>query len=166
MKVLGIDMGYANLAWCIIDTDHDQHRPTHWKVERILTAKKGNATMDECFDAIVGWVNSHFKLFVGCDAVVLERQMKKRYIVMNTVVRTIFRGKTYMAAPTTVQKFFGLPRGRDLKKKAAIELCEEYLDGLPTVKQKQDDMADAALLALYHLFKCGELSGRVPRWKP
>jgi len=163
MKVLGIDMGYANLAWCIIDTEHNPRRPTHWAVERILS---GKGTMDNCYEAILNWVTRHFKLFLACDAVILERQMKKKFIVMNTVVRTIFRGKSFMVAPTTVQRFFGLPRGRAFKKQAAIELCNEQLDGLPQVKQKQDDLADAALLALYHLYKVSALEKPVPQWSP
>ncbi len=162
MRVLGIDMGYANFAWCLIDTEVSVTRPTHWVVERIWTkparSKKWKPTNDQLFEAMYSWCDQHDTLLRGVDAILLERQMRDKFIIMNTVIRTRYHGKIEMLHPSSVARTFHLRTGRDKKKADAVKICEHNMEGLPKGKRKRDDMADAALMCLHHLNKKQALS--------
>lgn len=151
-KVLAIDMGFANLAYCMVGSNA-RRAPLAWHCERIWDGQ-GKPTGDNLFWAIHNWVYAHRDLLIEADAIVLERQMQARFKCMNTVVRTLYPFKTELVSPLTIQRLFKLPKGRDAKKRDAVKQCAKLFDTpIPEIGFKKDDMADAALMALWWLNK-------------
>jgi len=147
MRILGIDAGYANLAYCEIDTDDHRH-PIIWNCCRILEGKYSEKAF---FDAVYRWATGElmYRLFQRVDRIVLERQMTPKFAVINVVIRTLYFAKCVEHNPQTVGAYFRLPRDRTSKKKAAITLVSRNA-ALPAAKKK-DDLADAYLLAIYEM---------------
>lgn len=152
MKVLGIDIGYANLAYCMIDTRYHL-RPTHWHCERVYFGG-GQPTEDQLIAAMMNWCDVNDEMLQSAHAIVLERQLQDKFKLMNCVVQVRYFAKTFVRGACTVGARFGLPTKRGPKKKAAVALVKKLFTGLP-VRDKDDDLADAALLALYHLDDLG-----------
>lgn len=85
-----------------------------------------------------------------CDAVVLERQMRRAFVIMNTVISTFFHGRVRVVTPLKVSNFFHLPSTRSAKKAATIALAIKNGLQFPPAP-KNDDLADAWMMALYVL---------------
>lgn len=147
MRVLGIDAGYANLAYCEIESEDHQH-PVTWHCCRIL---EGHFSEQAFFHAIYRWVTSETmkELFLRADRIVLERQMATKFAAINVVIRTLYYDKTVEYNPQSIGAFYKFPRDRLSKKAAAVEFVG-LLAEIPD-RKKKDDLADAYLLALYDL---------------
>lgn len=148
--VVGIDMGYVNLGVCALTRDYQQ--PQQWFVRRIWGGA-GTPTEEALFWAIRSWCASNSELLENADRIVLEKQMRAKFKVMNTVIRALYPDKTIVVAPQTVGAHFKLTNKRAVKKREAIELCAKFWPQHPLPDGKQDDMADAALLAKYVIDK-------------
>lgn len=147
--VIGIDMGYANLGVCILDTA-DLTIPTYWANERIWFGR-GKPTENELFWAMHAWCQRHIHLLYDADLIVLERQMQARFKIMNTVIRTLHPRKTRVVSPNSVTSHFKFTNKREIKKAQAVTKCRELFPAFEWPGGKLDDMADAALLAKYAL---------------
>lgn len=137
---------------CIVTPVFDRPK---WHLH-CLWNKKGIPTKDQLFDLIYEWALKHKNTLEEATYIVLERQLKQKFIVMNTVLRTLYRGKVVMAHPNTVAKFFGMSIRREHKKKEAIAIAEAVTNS--KIKgRKSDDIADAYLMALKQLCDCGAI---------
>lgn len=146
--IVAIDAGFRNLGVVAI-RNGNWREPAVWRRESLTALKKPSE--EALYQAIYGWCNTNAALLQEADKIVLERQMHKKFIVINTVIRTLHHSKTVVIGPSTVGAFHRLPTTRAEKKLAGTELVEQNvpipLDG------KQDDMADAMLMALWFLFQ-------------
>jgi glycosyltransferase involved in cell wall biosynthesis len=147
MLILGVDAGYANLAYCMIDSE-DHKNPSTWDVVRVM---EGHFTEQKFFHVIYRWVTSETmrELFQKADRIVLERQMSTKFAAINVVIRTLYYDKTIEYNPQTIGAFYKFPRDRYSKKRATIEYVG-LIAQIPD-RKKKDDLADAYLLALYDL---------------
>lgn len=145
MRILGIDSGYANLAYCEMESEDHTH-PLEWTCCRILEGKYSEKAF---FEAAYRWVRRKRELFERADRIVLERQMTPKFAVINIMIRTLYYDKAVEYNPQTVGAHFGFPRDRESKKRAAVSLVGQNA-AFPQVKKK-DDLADAYLLAIYDL---------------
>lgn len=143
--VIGIDAGYANFAWVAIK-DGNWRSPERWCNQRLITKYSEEAL----FEATYHWCQVNKQLLDSATAIVLERQIEKKFAVMNTVIRTLYFDKTTVVCPQTISANFDLPRTRAEKKKESIALVKTMGCRLPAVKKK-DDLADAMLLAINFL---------------
>ncbi len=151
MRVCAIDAGTRNFAWCIVD-NNNWRDPLHWQREDLWVpraGRRGTPTKDDIIDITVKWVNAHRALLDTCDLVVLERQMRVPYIIMNTVIHTSFYGKCEQVHPMTVGSFWKLPKKREAKKRAGVAVAQHFAEIPRAVKT--DDLADAWLMAVYYL---------------
>ena len=156
VKVLGIDMGYANFAWCVLSSNQlDQ--PLAWNVERILRGKR--ITRNDIFHAIMAWCDRNQDMLNSVDHIVLEEQLQKRFISANAALRGRFHDKnTEVVSASVVAKLFSMTKRQcNNKKQRAIEICRGFNFQFPRVRkgQKLDDMADAALMAVWKMCKLG-----------
>lgn len=149
--VLAIDAGYRNFAWCLVAGD-GIHQPMAWCVEDILPAKV-KADTDTLAEATRAWCVRHKLMLDNVDHVVLEKQMRSHFHVINAVIQTqVAPGKTTYYHPSTVGAFWQLPRKREQKKPAGVRVVKANVQNMPTTwTSKQDDLADAWLLGVFHL---------------
>lgn len=148
MRVIGVDAGYTNFCVCGIDSEDPDH-PYYWE-NRILF--EGGFSEEKLVAAIYAWINlPHIKeLLDQADVIVLERQMAMKFQAINHCIRFLYFNKTKEVSPMSVGAFYGLPKERRPKKKAAVDLVSEHVV-LPVKRGKKDDYADSFLLAMYEL---------------
>jgi len=149
-QICAIDVGTRNFAWCIVNDVHWQ-RPISWRHEAIVTCR-GKVTRNEIVRCTRMWAESNRNLLESCDRIILENQMRIPFIVMNTVIQTMFFDRVVVVHPLTVGAYWKLPRRRELKKARGIEVVAEQGAMMPQ-SDKQDDLADAWLMAVYGLHK-------------
>lgn len=145
-QIIGIDVGYANLAMCGLDPDW--RNPVIWTNERIL---EGKYTEEGLWQATFAWCKKHQELLENACMIVLERQIDDRFKVMNAIIRTLHPSLAVVVAPATIGAKFGLRRTRKEKKEDAIRLVGNNLRIVDA--RKKDDLADAFLLAFWGLQK-------------
>ena len=140
--MIGIDVGFANLACCGLDGDW--RKPVFWTNERIL---EGKYSEERLWQATYAWCMKMKDIFKAASMIVLERQIDDRFKVMNTVIRTLHPTLAVVVSPATIGAKFGLRRNRKEKKEDAIKLVGNKLR-IADVRKK-DDLADAFLLAFW-----------------
>lgn len=143
-RVLGIDAGYKNFAYC--ELQEGIKRPFTWKN---LALFEGVYDEEKLFAGTMQWCLDNADLLKSVDRIVLERQMKMKFAVINTVIRSLHYKKTIVVNPLTVGKHYGLPRTRAEKKKAAVNYVSKLCAFPASATRKKDDLADSYLLAHY-----------------
>ena len=123
-----------------------------WVREAVFKGR-GNPSSDDLFWAAYNWALAHQHTLALADTIVLERQMQARFKIMNNVIRTLYPHKTVLVSPRTISAHFNMPLRRKEKKIATVAYCRLCFDIPIPDDAKQDDMADAALLALYQIEK-------------
>lgn len=141
--VIGIDVGWANLACCVLDANW--RSPVRWTNERIL--EKGTYTKEKLWSATYQWCLVNQKMLSDASMIVLEEQIEIPFIIMNTVIRTLHPSLAVVVAPATISAKFGLAKTRKEKKADAVKLVGNNLR-IPQASKK-DDLADAYLLAIW-----------------
>jgi hypothetical protein len=164
LQVAAIDVGYRNFACCILDNMTLRNPdPTTWKRYDLWAPKKGRRgkpTSDDLRTITRDWCLEHQHELAQCDVIVLERQMRKPFIIMNTVIWTIFADKVIIRHPMTVGTFWGLAKTREQKKADGVKtvLLNTRSDEFQNVPHKQDDMADTWLMCVYEMVQRQGLS--------
>lgn len=143
-KVLGIDPGWANFAYCQLGQNWRQ--PFVWNVERIMNPPYSEEAL---WKAIFAWCQKNEIMLKSSTHIVIERQMEAPFIVIATTIRTLYPKTTVVVSPKTVGKLFNLPVKRAEKKKAAVEIVRRNVSFPEGSQKKKDDLADAYLLALW-----------------
>ena len=104
------------------------------------------------------FIESSPDLFNRADAIVIEMQMHARLKIIQTAFQCFCWGKSHLIHPKSMRVHHGISMG-DYKanKRASISRAPKYMD----TKQKKvfmeltkrDDIADAVMLAAYHVDK-------------
>lgn len=143
--VIGIDVGYRNLAICALRAGEAQ--PCLWRVDDILGHLKADRLT--LHHAMLRWCKVHEALLQEAQLIVLETQRKATFSNLNTVIMTLYPLKSRELHPFSLCAAFALPRTRAEKKKATIaRVARSY--AIPVDQQaKIDDLADAALFAIW-----------------
>jgi len=154
-QVLAIDAGTRNFAYCMIDTTN-WRKPLLWQHE-MLWRGTGKPSRREIVRMTREWAQKHQDDLRRCDVIALERQMRDNFIIMNTVIETLYFDKTVTYHPTAVGHWWKQPRRREEKKAEGIVRVRELSHGFPVNSGKIDDLADAWLLAVYALVQSNGL---------
>lgn len=149
-RVCAIDAGTRNLAWCVI-TSADPRAPLQWHRVDIWGSTK-KPKIEDIVRVTRKWALENYDTIDSCHSIVVERQMRPVFIVMNAVLHTLFFGKVREVHPQTVGAFWNLPKRRVEKKARGIEVVRECGLQFPT-NGKQDDLADAWLMAAHELVR-------------
>lgn len=157
VRVVAIDVGYRNMGCCYMTADNP-HRPHTWQVFDLWHAhrSKGTPTVQDLVQITRRWCDIYESMLQRADAIVLENQMRTPFHVMNAVINTLYPDKCIYYDARTVGRFWNLPTKRAPKKIAGVNTV--LLNGLqfPDV-DKEDDMADAWLMAAFHLCKVNSI---------
>lgn len=163
-RVLGIDPAYRHFAWFLADFDLDTGGVTilDWQVIDLYEAFKAdtinyrrwpkNPGLDDMLNMTKWWCDRVAGTWHP-DRVVVERQMSKKFLVMEGVFHGYWPQQTISVSPLVVANDFDISTGggREKKKAATVAKVQE-LTGVDFPKHsrgKDDDLADAALLVLY-----------------
>jgi hypothetical protein len=159
MRVCAVDVGTRNFAFCIVDTMNWRH-PLVWQHEdlwAVMPGRRRKPTKDDLVRITVAWCKRNYAALKECDHIVLENQIRTPFIIMNTVIQTLFLKRTTVVHPMTVATFFKLPKTRELKKAATVELVRLHAQ-IPAGAHKLDDLADTWIMAIHALVMHGGIS--------
>ena len=106
--------------------------------------------------ALAQWLDANVDLFGTATHVVLETQMRKKFIALNHMIAgycAAFDVRVTVLSPKTLCSEFDFPRTRDEKKRATIQWAAERFpaewDAVRHSTEKVDDLADACAMAWY-----------------
>lgn len=150
-RVCAIDAGYRNFAWCVVD-GNNWRSPLYW-VNEELWPHDFKPNNDDIVQVTVQWCQRNKAMLDQCDHIVLERQMRDRFLVMNAVIHALFFGKVQSVSPQGIGAYYRLPRKRPAKKHAGVAYARKFAQ-FPA-GEKIDDLADAWLMATWKLFDGG-----------
>ncbi len=147
-QVTAIDVGLRNFAWCTLNP---QDIVAHDKIDLWAPApgRRRHPTRTDLVRITRDWCLTHGALLAASDRIVLEHQLRQPFILMNTVIQTLYYDKVVIVHPMTVGAHFKLPAKREAKKAKGIEVAQAHGVHLPA--GKQDDLADAWLMAKWQL---------------
>lgn len=151
-RVCAVDAGYRNFAWCVVDSNN-WRTPLRW-VNEELWQHDFKPNNDDIVHVTVQWCRRNKALLDQCDVIILEKQMRDRFLIMNACIHALFFGKVQSVDPRTIGAHYKLPRKRAEKKPAGVAVARSYGVEFP-VAYKLDDYADAWLMATYGLFHGG-----------
>jgi Poxvirus A22 protein len=155
MRVLAIDVGIRNLAFCCLEDGC----LLAWANEPLAGAEyKPTDTVHH----VMRFVEAHRQLFDSCDKLVIERQMRVNMRVVEAALHALFYAKCTIVHARTIKARFGLCKRNYQQNKAAAVACVDDLLAGNTAElaaayraaRKRDDLADAYLMALF--FSDGE----------
>lgn len=156
VRVCAIDAGYRNFAYCIVD-NLSWNAPLVWRKEDLWGRRKGTPTNRDLIAITQTWCENNREMLGACDCILLEKQMRIPFIVMNTVIQAHHFNASEVISPNTFGAFFKLPKKRIPKKMATIELCQKHTI-MPDQYDKIDDLADAWMMSVWGLIKRGAIS--------
>lgn len=150
-RVIAIDVGYRNMGVCHLTADQP-NKPHLWQVFDLWHAHrhKGTPSTQDLVQVTRRWCDIYQSMLQRADAIVLESQMRTPFHVMNAVINTLYPDKCVYYDARTVGRFWHLPAKRAPKKIAGVETARMNKLQFPDV-DKEDDLADAWLMASYHL---------------
>jgi len=162
--ILSFDIGLKNMAYCIVTVDSENH--LHEIVDWSLVTLE-SSSIYTLADSIISTCE---KLFTGktFTEILIENQpcmkaptMKSIQMIIFTYMRIHFKdANIYMCSAANKLKVSRNKTGIKLtytqKKKRAVELTREYIQGAPLEPffsgcKKRDDLADAYLQAVYYM---------------
>lgn len=120
MNIVGIDPGYRNFAWVVWQDGVF----TGWH-HADLYPRGGKITRHQVRRLTRDWVAAHHQMLKAADKIVVESQIKTKFIVQETVIYSVFPKKTVFVHPLSVSRKFHLPMTRDEKKLATIAYCKK-----------------------------------------
>ena len=151
MLIVAIDVGIRNIAHCAMDGG----RVVAWANEPLC---EGNYAPADTVSHVMAYVRRHRSLLDAADKVVIERQMRVNMRVVEAALHALFYDKCAVVHARSVKQRYGLcKRNYRLNKQAAVGFVETLLAERPecpwTVhfdrSRKQDDLADAYVMALF-----------------
>lgn len=113
----------------------------------------GRVTNDQLFRVYYQWVRNHEHIFHEADRIVIETQMRGKYVPLTTMLRFAYFDKVRLLHASTLCSAYGLPRKRAEKKATTKSVVDKLYPGLLPLTVKSDDIADAALMAHWGMFK-------------
>lgn len=154
MYIIGIDVGLVNMGFALYNTDTGQFEIA--KRVQLASKKKEMKTRDELIHrAWTKLFNDHKAAFDKADAVVIERQMKTLYIVIENMIASMLfmlKKEYIIVSPIKVKKMFSISCGNyKQNKNSAVETITHYYPHIVNhVTTKVDDICDAMLLCLFY----------------
>jgi len=156
MKVLGIDPGLRNLAYCFMEDGVVKY------LDKADIFEGRDIVVKETFDCTIKFMESIQDLVDSADVVLVEKQfvdnklaLSTSLLVIQTVIQTLCRTKCVVVHALAIKRIYGTSTGeyRSNKQaaiKKALEIFPEITSMFP--KKKIDDISDAFLLTHFGSF--------------
>ena len=151
-RTLAIDPGIRNIGWALFE----DRKLINFGVHDMMYEGIKKAERTQYPELVKKFIDSEGEMFNSANAVIIERQMHARLKVIQTAFQCFLWEASVLVSPISMRKHHGVSTGdyRD-NKRASIARAPKYM----SVEQKQkyvkspkrDDIADAVLLAAYHV---------------
>lgn len=156
MKVLALDPGLRNLAFCLMDSKGEI-----LEVGRSDIFQGKKIEISTACEYMCEWIDNHEALFDMADVVVIEKQFQDNKITLSScllIVQTLLhckarqKSKVVILHAMTIKKFFNTAKATHRLNKAASVQCALGLS--PSLRSmckdsKIDDICDAFLMCTY-----------------
>lgn len=155
-SVLAIDPGLRNISCCYSDREG---KIVEWFTETMLPATVKNANKVSLVDLTrytQQWHRKRAYLFAQADVILVEHQMKDRFILLEGILLGLGGSAARPLSPYAYKRALGLCQGTWAKnKKAVVSWCRENENVLGSMSgpkgQKLDDLADSRAMVYYWL---------------
>jgi hypothetical protein len=160
MKIIGIDVGLVNLAFCVYDTTLNTVNVD--KISLLYSAvenKRYKYSESTLVFLIKNFIVEHEIVFKDADIVVIEHQMKRNMLIIQYSIASFLLAcsiKVRFIHPRQVRLFYHISKNNYVKnKQASIDLLPKILSKTQLKSanierfQKKDDVCEAVILALY-----------------
>jgi hypothetical protein len=155
MRILAIDPGLRNLAFCMLDS---HGRIVKMGREDIFQGRE--ISVSGAYEAIAGWCDRNRELLDSADKVVIERQfcnekfsLSACLLIVQTTLQANTHGKFVLVHAMSVKRHFGIPVGKHhFNKREATKRAMSMCQDIRELGGKVDDIADAFLLAKYQRY--------------
>lgn len=158
-RVCAIDAGTRNFAFCVLD-NNNWREPLVWQREDLWAPAKGKRskpTKQNMLEITYEWCQRNQQMLRECDLIILENQIRTPFIIMNTVINSLYYTRVRSVSPMTIAAYFKFPTTREKKKAATVKFVNKHAS-FPVDNGKQDDYADAWCMAMHAMIKRGALS--------
>lgn len=154
MKILAIDPGMRNLAWCMFCTSKDEVL----SIGRKDIFNGGKVAVAPCYMHITAWCDEYASMLQEADVVLIEKQFCDRKLILSTCLNTIMtvlmcrtHGRHYQVNAMSVKRYFDIrSRTHRLNKAASVKKAKQMYPDLASAGEvKLDDIADAYLISQY-----------------
>ena len=157
--IVAIDVGVKNLGLCAYDML--TNKVVCWATTSLVP--NGRYIPAQNVRYVREFVERYSTIFAYASAILIERQMRCNMRIIESLFQCLYFDRTLVISPKSVKVHYDLATNNYRhNKEKAVEWAKDFVDANPGVfdgdlaqqflkAKKQDDMADALLLAMYYL---------------
>lgn len=163
MIIIGIDVGYHNMALVVTETDEDFNvtvRSAH--LVDITKIPHHRVCMRDCkiphtnevADMMAHFIQEYGYLLDQADTILVERQPPTGLTQIETLLLYLYRDKTLLVSPNAMHSHFGINHFEyDRRKVCTVQIADRYLADLEaySTETRRHDLADAMCFVLFHV---------------
>lgn len=158
MIITALDPGAVNFGFASYDTSEKKilHCCRIQLVEKVKHIKSEAEILNIIWTKLFCNRVFHEIIVSKSDVVLIEIQMKRKYIIMSHIIASILfmmQKEYHFVAPMSVKSMFGTSKkSHDKNKAAAVQLMKKIFPSIFNSKStgiKKDDIADSLLMTLY-----------------
>ena len=163
MIIIGIDVGYHNMAVVVTETDEDFNvtvRSAHLvditKIphRRVCTGDCKIPHTNEVADMMAHFIQEYGHLLDQADTILVERQPPTGLTQIETLLLYLYRDKTLLVSPNAMHSHFGIGHYEyDRRKEYTVEIANPQLSQFDVYSDatRKHDIADAFCFILFHV---------------
>ena len=163
MIIIGIDVGYHNMALVVTETDQDFNvtvRSAHLvditKIphRRVCARDCKIPHTNEVADMMAHFIQEYGYLLDQADTILVERQPPTGLTQIETLLLYLYRDKTLLVSPNAMHSHFGINHFEyDRRKLCTVQIADRYLADLEaySTETRRHDLADAVCFVLFHV---------------
>jgi hypothetical protein len=161
MKILGIDIGYHNLALVLAECSKTDIDIIYAKKVSLEDYKYINS--NDIVDLVPLMIEQHKYLFDKADQIVIERQPPGGFTNIECLINYIYRNKSILVSPNAMHAFFGFGHlDYENRKHYTEKIAFPYLEDNEYYMKldRKHDIADAVCMILFQNHKNTQLFKR------
>ena len=163
MIIIGIDVGYHNMALIVSEVDEDFNvsvRSAHLiditKIphRKVCTRECKIPHTREVADMMAHFFQEYGDLMESADVILVERQPPTGLTQIETLLLYLYRDKTTLVSPNSMHSYFGINHfDYDRRKVCTVNIAEPYLSNNETYMrvERKHDIADAMCIILFYI---------------
>jgi hypothetical protein len=164
MIIIGIDVGYHNMALVESITDEDfnttveaVHHVNLTKLpHRCVSFKECTLNhTSEVADLMAHFFQEYGNILDKADRIIVERQPPTGLTQIETLLLYVYRSKTVLVSPNSMHSHFNIGHLEyERRKEQTVRIASPYLDEFENYlkMERKHDISDAVCMILFHLY--------------